>query len=324
MGNFAEIQNEFSTKLNNEISRYSKNSGIQIENITVQKINEIKILILRDMRMKRNNELFQYTNRNLIVYYSGFVQLCNTYNAEFSITDNDMNGFMNAVSNLDKSKGLDLILQTPGGGITATESIINYLRKIFKNDIRVIVPHLAMSAGTLIAASSKEIIIGKESSLGPVDPQCRNAPALGIIQEFNTAQTDIKSDPQRILIWREIFAKYPPAYLIECVKSVELTEDILKNNLKTVMFRRRKNNQTIIDNIVNELMNKNKNKVHDRHFDYLKCKNMGLKVTNFEDDPILQEKVLSVYHTYFLSIYSGLSYIKLIEAHNGNSMIFNS
>jgi ClpP class serine protease len=56
-----------------------------------------------------------------------------------------MPGFMTAVNKLDKSKGLDLILHTPGGEINATEQIVFYLRKIFKGDIRAIVPHLAMS-----------------------------------------------------------------------------------------------------------------------------------------------------------------------------------
>lgn len=48
---------------------------------------------------------------------------------------------------MDYSLGLDIMLQTPGGSVTATESIVIYLKKIFNNDTRVIVPHLAMSAG---------------------------------------------------------------------------------------------------------------------------------------------------------------------------------
>ena len=47
----------------------------------------------------------------------------------------------------------------------AAEAIVNYLRLKFDYDIRVIVPQLAMSAGTMIACAAKEIIIGKQSSL---------------------------------------------------------------------------------------------------------------------------------------------------------------
>jgi ATP-dependent protease ClpP protease subunit len=45
---------------------------------------------------------------------------------------------MMAVHNLDRNKGLDLILHTQGGSIPATHSIVNYLHKMFKMDIRAI------------------------------------------------------------------------------------------------------------------------------------------------------------------------------------------
>ena len=52
---------------------------------------------------------------------------------------------MMAVHKLDRTKGLDLILHTQGGSISATQSIVNYLHKMFgKNtatpDIRAVVP----------------------------------------------------------------------------------------------------------------------------------------------------------------------------------------
>jgi membrane-bound ClpP family serine protease len=75
--------------------------------------------------------------------------------ATVSISDAMMPGLMTAVKGLDKSRGLDLILHTPGGEINATEQIVFYLREVFNGDIRAIVPHLAMSAGTMIASPAK-------------------------------------------------------------------------------------------------------------------------------------------------------------------------
>ncbi|WP_337461520.1 hypothetical protein [Jutongia sp.] len=77
---------------------------------------------------------------------------------------------MTCIHGMDCSKGLDLVLHTPGDSPAAAEAIVNYLRAKFGNDIRVIVPQLAMSAGTMIACSAKQIIMGKQSSLGPIDP----------------------------------------------------------------------------------------------------------------------------------------------------------
>lgn len=84
---------------------------------------------------------------------------------------------MNALYKMDASKGLDLILHTPGGDTAATQSIVNYLYNFFNGDIRVIVPLTSMSAGTMIACASKEIIMAKHSNLGPVDPQINGTPA---------------------------------------------------------------------------------------------------------------------------------------------------
>lgn len=98
------------------------------------------------LRKKYLKELCALTGRNTILYYSGWLNGGGTRSVSFGINDNDVNAFMNCISGLDKSKGVDLILHTPGGEVGATESIINYLRQIFGINIRVIVPQIAMSA----------------------------------------------------------------------------------------------------------------------------------------------------------------------------------
>ena len=115
------------------------------------------------IRRKYLKELSEYTGRNTIAYYSSWL---NKQANNLDINDADMTGFMTCVHGLDCSKGLDLILHTPGGSPAAAEAIVSYLRAKFGNDTRVIVPQLAMSAGTMIACSAKEIIMGKQSSLG--------------------------------------------------------------------------------------------------------------------------------------------------------------
>jgi membrane-bound ClpP family serine protease len=58
---------------------------------------------------------------------------------------------------------------------------------MFGTNIRAIIPQMAMSAGTMIALSTREIIMGKHSNLGPIDPQIAGIPAHGVIEEFNRA-----------------------------------------------------------------------------------------------------------------------------------------
>ena len=68
------------------------------------------------IRRKYLKELYNYTERNTIAYYSGWMQSGAKYGID--INDMDMNGLMSAICGLDCSKGLDLILHTPGGSIS--------------------------------------------------------------------------------------------------------------------------------------------------------------------------------------------------------------
>ena len=105
------------------------------------------------IRRRYLKQLSTHTKRNTIIYYSGWLQkpqLLREPAVSLGISDADKNGFMSVIHKLDRSKGLDLILHTPGGDMAATESLVDYLRSMFKKDIRAIIPQLAMSGGTIV------------------------------------------------------------------------------------------------------------------------------------------------------------------------------
>ena len=322
MGNYTDIEKEFEhiiqPKINALLAANPNNTPQrqQLINTTISK----ELLLLRTRKM---SELSTFTGRNVICYFSAFLQ-SSVANPELSINDNDINGFMNAISGMDKTKGLDLILHTPGGGVTATESIVTYLRKIFKKDIRVIVPHMAMSAGTMIACSSKEIIMGKQSSLGPIDPQYHNVPAQGVLKEFERAIAETQAVPNRSLIWKEIIRQYRPTFVGECENCVKMSYDLVAGWLGDCMFKNHKiTKKNKIENILNELSSHDASKLHDRHYDYEKCKKLGLKVTPLEDSQVFQDKVLSLYHSYLLSIYRLPTSLKYIECQSGQTFVIS-
>lgn len=149
-------------------------------------------LTLDELRTKYICKLSKKTGRNVIAYYSGWLKPGKTQNVD--INDSDITGFMNAINGLDCTKGLDLILHSPGGNPTATEGIVKYLHSKFGDDIRVIVPQMAMSAGTMLACASKTILMGKHSCLGPIDPQYGGVPAHNIVTEFREAKSDLDNN----------------------------------------------------------------------------------------------------------------------------------
>lgn len=120
---------------------------------------------LDTVRRRYLKKIQEITGRNVIAYYSGWLQKPDA--PDTAVNDKDKSGFMLTIHRLDKNLGLDLILHTPGGDIAATESLVDYLYSIFGKNIRVVVPQISMSAGTMIALSAKEVLMGKHSNWGP-------------------------------------------------------------------------------------------------------------------------------------------------------------
>lgn len=270
------------------------------------------------IRRKYLKKLAQLTKRNTVAYYSGFLQKRSA--PGISINDNDKNGFINAIGGLNPLSGLDLILHTPGGEVAATESLGDYLRSQFGKNIRVIVPQLAMSGGTLLACLGKEIIMGKQSNLGPIDPQIGGLPAHGIIEEFQEAINEVSMDPRKAPIWQVVISKYSPTLIGECKKGIKWSEDIARQWLEHGMFSKDRNKTRKIDNILKELASHALTLSHARHLSIEKCKKLGFRITYLEDDLELQEAVLSVHHAFMIS-FDTTPATKIIENQNGVAYI---
>ena len=155
-------------------------------NQVLQEIQECRRVDALDyIRRSYLRKLHDKRERNIICYYSGWLQKPGFTGVE--IDDNDKNALMSAVHQLDRVKGLDLILHTPGGQVAATESLVHYLRTMFGSDIQAFVPQIAMSAGTMIACACQKIFMGKQSNLGPIDPQFSGIAAREVLNEFRRA-----------------------------------------------------------------------------------------------------------------------------------------
>ena len=270
------------------------------------------------VRQKYICDLHENTGRNVIAYYSGFLQ--RDEGSFLGINDDDINALMNVIHGMDRSKGLDLILHTPGGSVAATEAIVEYLWSMFDRDIRAIIPQIAMSAGTMIACSCREIIMGKQSSLGPIDPQFSNIPAHGVIEEFQTAIEQISLNPDSLPIWQIILGKYPPTFVGECQKAVEMANEVVTDWLTGNMFLADKDASEKAKNIVEKLTDHAKMKTHSRHISTLKCIEIGLNILKLEADQSLQEIVLTTHHAY-MHTFDQTNAVKIIENHLGKTMI---
>jgi len=270
---------------------------------------------INTLRLKYLNEVSVITGRNVIAYYSGWLNGKATQQIE--INDNDKNAFMNAVYGMDRKKGLDIILHTPGGDIAATESIVSYLKKLFNNDIRAIIPQISMSAGTMIALACKEIIMGKQSSLGPIDPQQGGVPCQMVVDEFKRAVSEVSKNPASLGLWQTIISQYHPTFLTSCEDAIKWSEKLAEDWLKDV------NPNIDITKIKDTFINHKSSFSHNRHFSQDDCRKAGLNITDLENNQSLQDAVLSLHHCHMI-IMDQRNIIKMVENQMGSLYIQQS
>jgi ATP-dependent protease ClpP protease subunit len=272
------------------------------------------------IRRKYLKKLYAHTKRNVIAYYSGFLSKPRIEGTQ--INDEDKNGFMLCIHELKRGQGLDLILHTPGGDGAAAESLVDYLRSMFGKNVRAIVPQIAMSAGTMIACSCQSIVMGKESSLGPVDPQYGAISAVGLLKEVKRAHDEILSNNQSALFWNPILQKITPSFLQRCEWAVLASDGFIRKTLRENMLEAlaEPEQKQRIESICEILSNLTDSKEHNTHFQIDQCKTAGLKITDLEADQKLQDLVLTLHHCYMHTL-SNTPAFKVIENHLGRAMV---
>lgn len=269
------------------------------------------------VRRRHLKALHDLTGRNVVVYYSSWLQRQGSeYYYINQINDEDKHGFMAAFAGLEFNRGLDLILHTPGGDVAATESIIDYILSKFSKNIRVIVPQISMSGGTMIAIMANEIVMGRHSNLGPIDPQIGNRPAIAILKEFERAREEILVRPESALLWQPILQQYEPTLLSLADHSIRWAKEIGQKSLCEGMFSGEVDAKEKAVQIVEFLTSHDLHRAHGRHLHRNELRGAGLRIVDLENDAALQDAVLSVHHSCMLTV-ANHNVVKLIENHVG-------
>jgi hypothetical protein len=112
-----------------------------------------------------------HTGHRLICYVAGLAA---------PIERDDVVGFVDLLHNVPRGVDVDLLLHTGGGDTDAAEKLIALVRTcVGTARLRVVVPDLAKSAGTLMALAADSIVMSDTSELGPIDPQIVRADGTG-------------------------------------------------------------------------------------------------------------------------------------------------
>ena len=269
--------------------------------------------------------LHHHTERDVVLYASGWLQRDDAPPARISITDEDIHALMEVTSGL-RGPNLDLILHSPGGSPDAAAGIVAYLRSRFSH-IRVIVPQLAMSAATMISCAADQIVMGKHSFLGPTDPQVllatplgtRYIPAQAVLDQFDKAQREC-SDPAKLSAWLPMLSQYGPDLLVQCETALELSRELVSAWLEAYMFRYRDDRAEFARSVSDWLSDHQRFKSHGRHLSRSELTKQGLTVLSLEDDDELQDLGLSVFHA-TTHTFAATPAVKIVENHVGRAFI---
>jgi ClpP class serine protease len=92
----------------------------------------------------------------------------------------DAESVLRAIRETPPGEPIEIILHTPGGLVLAARQIAAALAD-HDGKVTAVVPHYAMSGGTMIALAADEILVDAHAALGPVDPQLGGFPAASLV-----------------------------------------------------------------------------------------------------------------------------------------------
>lgn len=278
-----------------------------------------------EVRRRHLRRLAALTGNNTLIYASGFMQNPDADN--LAVDDEDVRGFMDVLYGLDPRAGLDLLIHSPGGSPEAAEGVADYLHEHFAGRrIRVVVPCMAMSAATLLACAADAVMMGAHSGLGPIDPQIhvrdgeewRQVAAHAVVQEFNCLRRMLRgADPG----WAAaLSARYPPGAVNACRNAAKMCERLARDWLARRMFRDDPDGAGQAEKLAKQLANHDRFNSHSRRVSLAQARTLGLRTERLEDDPAIQDAVLSIFHALCLT-FSHTPIAKIIENHNGRMFI---
>ena len=237
--------------------------------------------------------------RNVIFYASAYLSKPHLTPFQIQLTNEEINGLMSVMYGMDWSKGLTLILHTPGGITNAAETIVAYLHSKFEY-IEVIVPTFAMSAGTMISLGADRIIMGRQSQLGPIDAQLpiggRFVSARAIVDQFERAKKELIENIQLAHLWAPILSSLGPALLQEAQNALEYGKEIVKKWLASRMFCGTQNADELASQAADFFSIDKSHKSHGRRIDREEARSQNIIIDDLEDSQELQEAVLTSYH----------------------------
>lgn len=293
--------------------------------------NEHKPKWLLEQLTSHLNSIAEKRESCVIFYASSFLQNPTSRAYDVSISQEDVNGLMNALYGVPTGSSLTLLLHTPGGDPNAVESIVEYLHAKFSS-METVIPYLAMSGGTMISLASNQLVLGHQSQIGPIDPQIvidgKPHSARAIKEGFDKAREDIMDDIKLAHLWAPILQNMGPSLLLEAEKALSYSKELVMKWLANRMFKAHNDEakrKCIVNTIASYFNAESTRKygqihVHGQRIGPAKLQELGISIEPLEQDQNLQNDVLTAYHLMTL-LFETTPALKFIASNQGKLWI---
>lgn len=201
------------------------------------------------------------------------------------IEDSDADMLEGICQKSDLTRGLVLMISSPGGDGLAAERITNICRSYSATgEYDAIIPGKAKSAATMICLGAAKLIMSPTSELGSIDPQIaimkdgqlKRFSVYNVVKSYKELFAKAVREKGKLEPYLQQLANYDAKEIKEFEAALELSEDIAVKALRTGMLS--KLSERTIRQRISSLLTPEKVKVHGRPIyadDAQKC---GLKV----------------------------------------------
>lgn len=263
-----------------------------------------------DSRKKYYERLENIINMPVLSYLTSF-------RYPVSIDDQDVVLFEDILQKMDVTKGLALLINSPGGSGESAERIVNICRSNSgTGKFKSIVLGKAKSAATIICFGAEEIIMTETAELGPIDPQVsledKLYSAYNLIATFEELFDQAIKTQGNLEPFLQQLQRFD-AFDIEKFKSwMALSQDIAIKLLKTGMMSGQSKDQ--IKKNINKFLIPKETKTHSRPIYANECADCGLniKIINKVEQKSFWKNIYRLYFRLY-NVTNNMKITKILE-----------
>ncbi len=192
--------------------------------------------------------------RKLSTLFGGraVISLFTSFSYDVQLEHDDCDSLLNVLHQTNLSKGIVLLVNSPGGDILAAERIVNICRSYSgTGDYWALVPGRAKSAATIVCLGASKIIMAPSSELGPVDPQVilredgvrKDFSAVSLVQGYRDLFERAVSATGSLEAYIQQLARYDDREINKYEAWIALSENVAIKVLSSGMMSNRSSEQ---------------------------------------------------------------------------------